>query len=334
MNDMKFNRSQHNNGNENLEDLISYFARTVAHLPEVKLDKLIYIAHLYHYSNCGELLTKTRFFSLSYGPHAPLIRSALKRELERKCIYLTESRTSPDPVHSNPCLIIKSSEQNDKNLSRPCLSTLSEVVEDWGDKPYERILDYATRTIPYLATCYREPIDWTLIRWCTEVKDALSLPQRVQIHKFVKEPEEVMFLHCAHSECGLVSINEVVEIYLALCGGFPDKIPTQEYLGFNLETVHFAFHELRDTDEAGIEKYPTEIDKAAQLAHSLIDSMSFRSYSSRVALQTGILYLKKLGYSFQGDALEHNWPYGNSHKMIKEWLSRVGAKLESKQKST
>ena len=331
---MKFNCSQHNKGNENLEDLISYFARTVAHLPEVKLDKLIYIAQLYHYSNYGELLTNTRFFSLSYGPHAPLIRAALKKQLEKKSIYLTESRTSPDPVYSNPCLIIKSSEQNDKNLSPLCLNTLSEVVEDWGDKPYEQILDYATRSIPYLSTCYREPIDWTLMRRYIDVKYALSLPQRVQIHKFVQEPEEVMFQHYARSEFCPVSINEVAEIYLALCGEFPDKIPSQQYLGFNLQTVHYAFHELRDKDEDGIEKYPTEIDKAAQLTHSLINSMSFRSYSSRVALKTGMLYLKKLGYSFEGDALEHSWPYGNSHKIIKEWFSRVGAKLESKQKNS
>jgi hypothetical protein len=43
-----------NQENDSLKDFITYFAGTVEYLPEVKLDKLIYIAQLYHYSNYGE----------------------------------------------------------------------------------------------------------------------------------------------------------------------------------------------------------------------------------------------------------------------------------------
>ena len=56
-------------GKEILTNLIDYFASTVPHLQDVKLNKLIYIAHLYHYAEHGKLLTNTRFFSLSYGGH-------------------------------------------------------------------------------------------------------------------------------------------------------------------------------------------------------------------------------------------------------------------------
>jgi hypothetical protein len=327
---MESNGSQNNNENDRLKDLITYFARRVAHLLEVKLDKLIYISQLYHYSNSGKLLTKTRFFGLSYGPHAPLIRSTLKKQLENKSIYLTESQTSSDAVYSNPCLIIKSSEQNDKNLPCLCLNTLRKVVEDWGDKPYEQILDYTTRTIPYLSTCYREPISWSLIQPYRDLKYALSFPQRVQIHRFVEEPEKASFQHHTYSEWCPVSINEVVEIYLALCGQLPDKIPSQRYLGFNLQTVLYAFDQLRNKNEGGTEKYPTEIDMAVQLTNSLLNFMSFKSYSSRVALKTGMLFLKKLGYSFCGDVLEHHWPDGNSHKILKKWFSRVSVKVATK----
>jgi prophage maintenance system killer protein len=308
---MEFNGSQQKTENDCLKNLITYFAYTVANLTEVKLDKLIYIAHLYHYSNYGELLTKTRFFGFSYGPHAPLIRSTLKKQLENRSLFLTESRTSSDPVYSNPCLIIKTSEHNVKNLSCLCLNTLREVVEDWGG----------------------EPISWTLIQPYRDLKYVLSLPQRVQIHRFVEEPEKTMFQHHAYSEWSLVSINEVAEIYLALSGELPDKIPSQGYLGFNLQNALYAFDNLQDKNKGDTEKYPTEIDKAAQLTDSLLKSMSFRSYSSRVALKTGMFFLKKLGYSFDGDALEEHWPDGNSHKILMKWFSRVSVKVNTKQKS-
>lgn len=327
---MESNGSQHNDENDRLKDIITYFGRTVAHLPEVKLDKLIYTAQLYHYSYSGTLLTKTRFFSLSYGPHAPLIRSTLKMLLEDKSIYLTESRTSSDPVYSNPCLIIKSSEQKYKNLPGLCLDTLKEVVEDWGDKPYEQILDYTARTIPYLSTCYRDPVSWTLIQPYRGLKCALSFPQRVQIHRFVEEPEKAVFQHQTYSEGFPVSINEVVEIYLALCGQLPDKIPSQKYLGFHLPTIRYAFDNLKEENEGGTEKCPTEIDRAAQLTNSLLHFMSFKSYSSRVALITGLLFLKKSGYSFGEDVLECNWPDGNSHEILKKWFSRVSVKVDTR----
>ena len=186
---MQFN-SQHKNERDTLEDLIAYFGCAVPHLPEVKLGKLIYIAQLYHYSNYGELLTGTRFFSLSYGPHAPVIRSAIKEQLESNAIYLEKSRTSTDPIYSNPCVIIRSCELKDEKLSTPCLNTVREVVEDWGDKDFEEILHYTARTIPFLSTTFREHIDLTTIDRFPGFKHALSLPQRIRIHGFVEANDE------------------------------------------------------------------------------------------------------------------------------------------------
>jgi hypothetical protein len=330
---MEFNRSQDYKKEDGLNDLITFFAGTVAHLPEVKLDKLIYIAHLYHYANFGELLTKTRFFSLAYGPHAPIIRSASKRLIENKFIYLVESRTSSDSVYSNPCLIIKVCGLKDTNLSSPCLNTLREVMEHWGDRPYEHILDYTARTIPYLSTSYREPIDWTLSRPHRELKYALSYPKRVCTHSFVEEPETPVNQSNACSQGGPVSVNEVAEIYLAICGGHPDKIPSQEYLGFDLQSVLHALDEPGDKGEGGSKKCPTEIEKAAQLTHSLLNSLSFKSFSARVALKTGMFFLRRLGYSFDGDILEEHWPDGNSYEIFKEWFGKVTVKIDIKQKS-
>lgn len=329
---MVLNRAQDNKQNDGLNDLITFFASTVAHLSEVKLDKLLYIAHLYHYANFGELLTKTRFFSLAYGPHAPIIRSASKRLFENKSLYLMESRTSSDPVYSNPCRIIKACSPENARLSSSCLNTAQAVMEDWGDKPYEQILDYTTRTIPYLSTAYRDPIDWTLSRPHREFKYALSYPERVCIHHFVQGPETPLDQSNVCNQEVAVSIKEVAEIYLSICGVPPEKIPSRKYLGFDLQPVLHALYQAGDKSKNSAKKCPTEIEKAAQLTYSLWDSMAFKSTSSRVALITGMFFLKKLGYSFDGDILEDHWPDGTSYDVFKEWFGMVTIKIDINQK--
>ncbi len=246
---MELNHAQYRKEQDTLKHLITYFAGTVPHLPEVKLQKLIYIAQLYHYSNYGELLTRTRFFSLSHGPHAPTIRFAIEEQLKSTAIYLEESRTSTDPVYSNTCMVIRSRELIDKKLSTPCLSTMRKVVEDWGDKSFEDILDYATRTIPFLSTIYREHIDLTIIQPFRGLKRALSLPERVHIHKFMEAPEEAVGQGIAYSAFCPVSINEVAEIYLAMRGDRPEKIPSREHFGFNAQAVLEAFAGVNDRNK-------------------------------------------------------------------------------------
>ena len=323
---MGFQHSQEKKENNNLKDLITFFAYTIDHLQEVKLNKLIYITQLYHFANHKEQLTNARFFSLSYGPHAPIIRSILRMQLENKSIYLKKSRTSQDPVYSNPCMIIKSNKYDDKNLSQDCLNTLREVVEDWGDKSFEQILDYTTRTIPYLSAYYREPIDFTPIQPCHDYKYTLSLPQRIQIHGFVENPQNRTYLYHTSNKISPISINEVAEIYLALCGEPPDKNPSQNFLGFNLKSVINALKKLNDKNKVSMGNHPIDIDKAALLTEFLVYSMSFRNYSSRVALNTGMFFLNKLGYIFNGDILEDHWPDGNSFKKLKEWFNRISMK--------
>ena len=319
---MELNHIQHEDEKAGLKHLITYFASTVSHLPEVKLVKLIYVAQLYHYSNHGELLTRTRFFSFSHGPHAPTIRSAVQEQLESNAIYYEKSRTSKDPIYSNPVMIIRSREFEDEKLSIPCLNTLREVVADWADKSFEDLLDYTTRTIPFVSTTFREQIDLTLIQPFRGLKHAIPLSQRVRIHGFVEAGEAVgQDIH--HSESCLVSINDVAEIYLALCGDLPDKIPSREHLGFSPQALIEAFDGVDDKNEDGAEKYPTDIDKAAHLTESMLDSMCFRSYSGRVALITGMLFLQRSGYFFDVNILEENWPQGNDYETLREWFSRI-----------
>jgi hypothetical protein len=310
-----------------LQDVISYFACTIPHLQEVKLDKLIYIAQLYHYSKYGELLTENRFFSMSFGPHAPTVRSTVTEQLEKRVLFWEESRTSSDPVYSNPCLIIKSWGNNDMGMVTSCLNTLREVVKDWADMPYETILDYTARTIPYLSTNYRESIDFTAIQPFRDLRLVLPLPQRSKIHKFVEEPNNAVVEEITVDETVPLTINEVAEIYLALRGNLPDKIPSQIYLGFNLNAVLLAVSKMNDYHNNGANREPTEFDKAARLAILLLDSMSFRNYSGRVALIAGMFFLKKLGYAFGGNILEDHWPESNALGALRDWFNRVSVKV-------
>jgi hypothetical protein len=322
---MKVNHALDKEDKETLKGLITYFGSTVSHLQEVKLDKLIYIAQLYHYANYGELLTKIPFFSLSRGPHAPAIRSVVNEQLESHAIYIKVVHSNIDPF--NPCLIIRSHELEDKKLYTECLNTVREVLEDWGDRRFKDILNYTTRTIPFISTTYRDPIDLTKSQPSLSLSRVLSLPERIRIHQFVQAPEDAVDQDSGYSSdyCP-VSINEVIEIYLALCGDLPGKIPSREHLGFNAQEIFEAFSTLNSKNKSGTGKHLTDIDKAAQLTDALLNSKSFRFLNHRVALKTGMLFLKRLGYSFQRNDLEENSTKAYDYKSIREWFDIVSVK--------
>lgn len=310
-------------GKDILMNLIDYFASTVPHLQDVKLNKLIYIAHLYHYAEHGKLLTKTRFFSLSYGPHAPAIRSALNDRLADNVVCLKESRTSTDPVYSNPCLIIESCRQRQPCLPGAYVNTIEEVVENWSGKDFRWILDYTTRTFPYLATTYREHIDFKNIEPSPALRQILPLAQREWLHRFVKNPEDVQNERFNYGDPEMLSASEIGEIYLALCGDPPDKFPDKDHLGFNARGVIKAISSAKNTTSDPAENSVNNIDRAARLAHTIIDSMSFKTFSGRVALISGMLFLNKNGYRFNGDVMEKTWPQSNFYPELRDWFQAI-----------
>ena len=320
---MADNRPRGDESKDVLKNLIEYFASTVPHLQDVKLNKLIYIAHLYHYAEYGKPLTHTRFFSLGYGPHAPAIRSALKDQLDGNVVYLEESRTSIDPKFSNPCLIIKSRKPGHPCLPETYVNTIERVVANWSEKDFQCILDYATRTLPYLATTYREHIDFRTIDPSPALGQVLPLSQRVWLHRFVKTPEVVQNdrFNCSDSET--VSVSEVTEIYLAFCGDLPDKVPDREHLGFNPQAVLKAVRSTKNDASDQVAEPITNIDRAARLAHAMVDPMSFKTYSGRVALKSGMLFLKKNGCCFNGDPLEKSWPHSYFYSVLRDWFQKV-----------
>jgi len=244
--------------------------------------------------------------------------------VESDAIYLMDSRTSTDPVYSNPCKIIKANDHNKNKLPIPWQDTLTEVEEDWGNRSFEDILDYTARTIPFLSTPYRMQIDWKMIPPFHGLKRTLSLAQRLQIHKFVDQPmERPVHLDGYGNESYPVFVNEIAEIYLAIRGNLPEEIPSKDTLGFDAQAIVSAIRSLTGKHENGMEEHLTAIDKAARLTSFLLNSMSFKNYSGRVALKTGILFLERSGYSFDGDIIEESWPEGNDYESVREWFSKV-----------
>ena len=313
-------------GKKVLKGLSIYFASRVSHLQEVKLGKLIYITQLYHYANYREIFTQIPFFSFSRGPHAPAIRFVIKEQLEDREIYLKVARSTKDPF--NPCLIIRSHKLGGKRLSAEWLNTAEEVFEDWGNKRFGEILDYTTRTIPFLSTRYRGTIDMTRIRLLNDLKIVLSLPERIWIHQFIQAPAGEHDQVIGRRGSNTVSVKEVAEIYLSLCGDYPEKIPSRKHLGFSVQAILEALRGLDSKDKPITANYLNHIDLATQLTDKLINSNCFREVNYKVALKTGMFFLKRVGYCFKKNELEKNFTMIYDYQTLKEWFTRVSIKSQ------
>jgi hypothetical protein len=81
--------------------------------------------------------------------------------------------------------------------------------------------------------------------------------------------------------------------------------------------------------EDGTEKHLSDIDKAAKLSAALSNARSFRCHNELVALETGMLFLKRRHYSFDTRVLQENAPVGQDYKTLKGWFGRVSVKLDS-----
>ena len=309
-----------------LKDLITYFGSRVFHLQMVKVDKMIYIAQLYHYATHGELMTEIPFLSFSRGPHSPGIRSIMEELLERDIIYIEQNRSEIESA--NPCLLIKCDNPSVENLSASCLHTLEEVLQDWGEKKFGPVLDYITRSIPYISTAYKERIDFRKIRPSPHLKKVLALRQRTWIHRFVQSPGEATGTEIdPDPDPFSVSIHEVAEIYLCLCGTAPHGILRPEHLGFDARRVLEVLDGLERRNGYGPEQEAKDVNKAAKLTELLVSSNCFGQKNRRVAFQTGLLFLKKRGFSFEEDLLGTISSKEYRYEEIKAFFQRIGTRV-------
>ena len=130
----------------------------------------------------------------------------------------------------------------------------------------------------------------------------------------------------------MLSASEIAEIYLALCGDPPDKIPYKDHLGFNSRAVVKAISSAKNNTPDPAEKSVTNIDRAASLAHTIIDSMSFKTFSGRVALISGILFLSKNGYRFNENVMEESWPQSYFYPVLRDWFQTINNPIATQNK--
>ncbi len=309
---------------DRLKDLITFFGFRVPHLQMVKVDKMIYIAQLYHYADYGELMTSVPFLSLSRGPHSPVIRSLMEELIESETIYIEQNRSEIEAA--NPCLLIKCDIPGTGHLPGRCLNTLEGVLAKWGEEKFGKVLDYFTRTIPFLSTPYKEPIDFKKIAPFSGLKEVLALPQRTLIHRFVHSPGgDAGDASTLDHDPSPVTIHEVVEIYLCLCGATPQGIPSPACRGFDGKKVVEILETLGDTNGSGPGQRETDVSRAARCAELLARSRCFRHENEQVALQVGRLFLKKRGYSLEQRPVETNSLKGNGYEEIRAWFEGISA---------
>ncbi|RLB15936.1 MAG: hypothetical protein DRN37_00670 [Thermoplasmata archaeon] len=307
---------------DRLKELITFFGYRVPHLQMVKVDKMIYITQLYHYGAHGELVTNAPFLSLSRGPHSPVIKSVMEELIKNRTIYIEEN---PSEIESaNPCLLIKCDSPSTPTLPAAILNTLEAVLKEWGKEKFGKVLDYLTRTIPFISTPYRNPIDFRKIPPFTGLQEVLDLRQRTLIHRFVKSPwEEVGDGRDSRPDRAPVSIHEILEIYLCLCGTAPQGILSHDYHGFDVKKVLEILQMLDHGDGQGLGKKETLISKATECTHLLARSGCFKYTNEKVAFQAGMFFLKKMGYRLDQDFLKTNSFNGKGYQETKAWFERI-----------
>ena len=319
---MQLNHTLDKKDRDSLKDLITFFGFRVPHLQMVKVDKMIYIAQLYHYSRYGELMTNVPFLSLSRGPHSPVIKTLMEELIGSGVIYIERNRSEIESA--NPCLLIKCDTPSTEKLSNTCLNTLEEVLKEWGKEKFGKVLDYFARTIPFISTPYKEVINFRNIPPFAGLKESLPLRQRTSIHRFVQSPcvaagDESDWDHGATP----VSVHEVAEIYLCLCGTGTRGILSPEYRGFDVREVLEILEALDMTHGNDPKVKETDIRKAAECTRLFARSGCFRHENEKVALQVGMFFLKKRGYSLDHRFLETNSFKGNGYEETRAWFERI-----------
>ena len=139
---------------EVVKNLIVYFAFKVRNLTMTKLVKLIYLADFYHLERTKKRITNLRFVNWHYGPYSPAIPNTTEEisgsDIEVRSIITSEGY---DAHVIKP--IVKETEVK---LPKDVVSTLQEIVKDWGEKNTEDIIRDAKSTPPYRSSKFGEEI--------------------------------------------------------------------------------------------------------------------------------------------------------------------------------
>ncbi len=167
-----------------LNDVIVYFAFKVPHLSEAKLNKLTFLADLYHYAKRGFRITSVPFRNYRFGPwSAKVAETAQAIDGQEIKIQFEHSRQKGDMM-----LIRPNVPQATIGLPREALDTLKEVVAQWGGRSLSEIVDFVKRTPMFVSTRFGDQVDFEsvppspeLLRVCSP-REAQQIAESLRRH--------------------------------------------------------------------------------------------------------------------------------------------------------
>lgn len=173
---------------DNLRDVIVYLAFKVPGLSEAKLNKLIFLADLYHYAKSGKRLTKVPFKHFHHGPWSPEIaEEAFSGDGE----YL-RVETVLTKRYGHVQVIKPKVDLAEVDLTDEEMATLAEVVREWGKKDLPEIIKHSKRTLVFMGTPYKNIIRFESFPPDPSLRDVLSIKQERAIHRFVEKHKDLV----------------------------------------------------------------------------------------------------------------------------------------------
>lgn len=173
---------------EILQNVIAYLAFKVRNLSKAKLNKLIFLADLYHYSKHGRRITKVPFLHYKHGPWSIVIeQEAMENDGEQILLEEIESSTRGE------ILIIRPNPRKPQfKLSAIHMETLKEVIRDWGDKPYAEIVEYVKRTTLFTSTCFKSQIEFKSMKPSLESRRVLTAAEEKELTTFLNKNKKLI----------------------------------------------------------------------------------------------------------------------------------------------
>lgn len=141
-----------------LENIITYFCFKANPLSLRKLTKLVYLADVYYYQDCGQRLTEVPFKHYRYGAWSPEIGETLEELYEKGIIeeHVVETREGNLASVPRPAI-----DRTTVDLSEDALRAIEMVLGDFGSAPPDVVVDYTKKTLPFLNTPFDEEIDFS-----------------------------------------------------------------------------------------------------------------------------------------------------------------------------
>ncbi|MFC2011022.1 Panacea domain-containing protein [Chloroflexota bacterium] len=143
-----------------LQNAITYLCFKTKTLSQTKLMKLVYLADAYHMERFGERLTNVPFKHWHYGPFSEEINEEIERLCGMGILKQKSYQTRAGFMAEVPKPAIH---KTSAELSDEALTTLDEIIEEWGDSSTEEVVTFAKTSMPFVGTPFGDEINFNRV---------------------------------------------------------------------------------------------------------------------------------------------------------------------------